>query len=172
MHTQLCTSTDRRASTYSSPPTHPPERCRSQGCGCLIPRCALSGTQWQESGRMHVRMGMGVGLELFKAVHVCLSRLKNQIRSPLLLSFSAFHVSCTSGSVKQACRPLLLGSIHLCNIVIGGEGAPSVPEATVLTVLSVCSHMHTPLWVLVNERGRVLLPIICCATHQKCLIVI
>lgn len=42
------------------------------------------------------------------------------------------------GLVKQACRPLLLGSIHLCNIVIGGEGAPSGPVATVRIVLGVC----------------------------------
>ncbi|KAF0047534.1 hypothetical protein F2P81_001167 [Scophthalmus maximus] len=41
------------------------------------------------------------------------------------------------GLVKQACRPLLLGSIHLCNIVIGGEGAPSGPVATVRIVLGI-----------------------------------
>ncbi|KAF3833591.1 hypothetical protein F7725_024795 [Dissostichus mawsoni] len=40
------------------------------------------------------------------------------------------------GSVKQACRPPSLGSIHLCNSVSGGEGAPSGPGATVRSVLT------------------------------------
>lgn len=74
---------------------------------------------------------MGVGLELFKAVHVCLSRLKHHIHyPPPPLLFPFFHRTRRMhrrGSAKQACRPLLQASIHLYNSVIGGEGAPSGP---------------------------------------------
>ncbi|KAK2921397.1 hypothetical protein Q8A73_000882 [Channa argus] len=55
------------------------------------------------------------------------------------------HPKPHCGSVQQACRPLFLGSFHLCNIVIGGEDAPSGPGATVLSVLGVCVCVVMPL---------------------------
>lgn len=146
VHIQLCMSVDRHSSSYSSPPTHPPEQSRE---GLRMPDTSPCSVRDPVAGKWpNACARMGVGLELFKAVRVCLSGLKQQIHPPLLLSFSLFnrtHPMHHCGSVKQACRPVLLGSIHLYNIVIGGEEAPSGPGATVLTVLGVCACVYRPL---------------------------
>lgn len=121
---------------------------------------------------------MGVGLELFKAVHVCLSRLRHHIHypptppaslpppPPYFFLFSTELVECTA-VVQQSRHAGLCSrpqSTYITLSLVEKEHHLGL-GATVLTVLGGRACVYVPLWVWVAERGRISLCLICFLSH-------